>query len=90
MPFRKIFGVVCTIFGFVGPFWPLISGNVNFGRVFLRSFACFCERPRLERPRLGTAEHIEDLMVFAERSNTAKTSMGNLRSRLPFRTLEAQ
>ena len=22
----------------------------------LRSFACFCERPRLERPRLGTPE----------------------------------
>ena len=27
--------------------------------VFLRSFACFCERPRLERPRLGTPEQNE-------------------------------
>ena len=37
----------------------------------LRLFVCFCERPRLERPRLGTAELSMQVLPFSGRSQLA-------------------
>ena len=43
----------CALLRSLAPFCPHLQICVY---ALLRSFACFCVRPRLERPRLGTAD----------------------------------
>ena len=44
------------------PFCALLL-TFRYLRSFALAFACFCVRPRLERPRLGTADSEKNLVL---------------------------
>ena len=55
-PFCALFALFCALFAL---FCELALAPFALIRALLRSCACFCVQPRLERPRLGTVSTLE-------------------------------
>ena len=60
----RSFAPFCPLLRSFAPFCPLLR-SLELICALLRAFACFCVRPRLERPRLGTADKIGQKLLHS-------------------------
>ena len=72
-----LFGALLRPFALFAPFCALLCPLRTCVCPLLRSFAHICERPGLERPRLGTSEGLAWVFVFALEHSKLQKYMEN-------------